>query len=83
MLGPRFVTVEEAAAIGKALSPLSVLSRNLLDRLVGVELLLGAVKASLARLRNFDFNEAGFEEDAVNRVAKSGGHGCSSIGSSP
>ena len=63
-------------------SPLSVLSRSPLDHVVGVEeLLLGAVGASLARLRNF--NEADFEGGAVNRVAKSGDHGCSSRGSSP
>jgi hypothetical protein len=43
VLGPRFLIVEEAAAIGKALSPLSVLSRSTLDHIVGVEeLLLGA-----------------------------------------
>jgi hypothetical protein len=59
MLSPRLVIVEEAAAIGKAISPLSILTRNPLDRVVGVELLLGAVRAWLARLRNF--NEAGFE----------------------
>jgi hypothetical protein len=85
MLSPRFLIVEEAAAIGEALSPLSplsVLSRNALDHAVGVEeLLVGAVGASLARLRNF--NEADFEGGAVNRVAKSGEHGCSSRGSSP
>ena len=82
MLSPRFVIVEEAAAIGKALSPLSALSRSPLDHVVGVEeLLLGAVGASLARLRNF--NEADLEGGAVNRVAKSGDHGCSSRGSSP
>jgi len=80
--GPRLVIVEEAAAIGKALSPLSVLSRNPPDRVVGVEeLLLGAVGASPARLR--DFNEADFEGSAVNRVAKSGDHGSSSSESSP
>jgi len=59
-----------------------MLSRNALDHAVGVEeLLVGAVGASLARLRNF--NEADFEGGAVNRVAKSGEHGCSSKGSSP
>jgi hypothetical protein len=82
MLSSRFVIVEEAAAIGKALSPLSVLSRSPLDHVVGVEvLLLGAVGASLARLRNF--NEADFEGGAVNRVARSGDHGSSSRGTSP
>ena len=54
VLSPRLVVVEEAAAIGKALSPLSVLSRSPLDHVVGVEeLLLGVVGASLARLRDF------------------------------
>ena len=82
VLSPRLVVVEEAAAIGKALSPLSVLSRSPLDHVVGMgELLLGVVGASLARLRNF--NEADFEGGAVNRVAKSGDHGSSSRGSSP
>jgi hypothetical protein len=82
MLSPRFIIAEEAAALGKALSPLPVLSRNPLDHVVGMEeLLLGVVGASLARLRNF--NEGDFEGGAVNRVAKSGDHDSSSRGSSP
>jgi hypothetical protein len=82
VLGPRFVIVEEAAAIGKALSPLSALSRSPRDHVVGVEeLLLGAVGASLARLRDFGGSRLR-EGSAVNRVAKSGDPGSSSRGSS-
>jgi hypothetical protein len=72
-----------AAAIGKALSPLSVLSRSPLDHVVGVEeLLLGAMEASLARLRDFGGNRLR-EGSAVKRVAKVGAFGSSSVGSSP
>ena len=75
--------VEEAAAIGKALSPLSVLSRSTLHRVAGVEeLLLGAVGSSLARLRDFGGSRLR-EGSAVNRVAKSDALGSSSVGSSP
>ncbi len=82
MLGPRFVIVEEAAAIGKVLSPLSALSRSPLDHVGVEELLLGAVGASLARLRDFGGSRLR-EGSAVNRVAKSGDPGSSPSGSSP
>jgi hypothetical protein len=81
VLSPSSGIVEEAAATGKALSPSSALSRGPLNHVGVEELLLGAVGASLTRLRNF--NEADFEGGAVNRLAKSGDHGCSSSGFSP
>jgi hypothetical protein len=81
-LGPRFIIVEETAAIGKALSPLSVLSRSPLDHVVGVEeLLLGAGELRSRACETLE--TADFEGGAVNRVAKSGDHGSSSRGSSP
>jgi hypothetical protein len=82
VLGPRFVIVEEAA-IGKALAPLSALSRSPRDHVVGAEeLLLGAVGASLARLRDFGGSRLR-EGSAVIRVAKSSDPGSSSRESSP
>jgi hypothetical protein len=78
MLSPRYVIVEEVAATGKDLSPLSPLSRGPLDRVVGVEeLILGAVGASLARLRDSGGSRLR-EGSAVIHMAKSGDP-CSSL----
>ncbi len=83
----RLCLVQDSSSLKKLplsarLSRLSVLPRNLLDRVVGVEELpLGAVGASLARLHHL--NEADFEGSVVSRVATSADNDSSSRGSSP
>ncbi len=82
MLGPRFLIVEEAAAIGKALSPLSVLSRSTLDHIVGVEELLLGAWGLRSRACEKASDEGDLEGSEVDLVAKSGASISSSVGSS-
>jgi hypothetical protein len=82
VLGPRFLIVEEAAAIGKALSPLSVLSRSTLDHIVGVEELLLGAWGLRSRACEKASDEGDLEGSEVNLVAKSGAPSSSSVGSS-
>jgi len=82
VLGPRFLIVEEAVAIGKALSPLSVLSRSTLDYILGVEeLLLGAWELRSRACEKVS-DEGDLEGSEVDLVAKSGASISSSVGSS-
>ncbi len=81
VLGPRLVIVEEAAATGKALTFVCALSLpDRLSRCVGAS---SGRSVGSPRACEKASDEGDLEESAVNRVAKSGAPGSSSIGSSP